>query len=167
MLAQRFTEVGKGGKTTSKLHPIAYTSKGTSQSEMKYKLFLLEFTALKFTIDKFDDIIWGSPVELEMDCQALQDILLSNELNTTHAHWRDGILAHQIMGIHHIPGQINIVGDGLSRKDKELPHRTNDGSAWSITPGLEEAQGLHYDLFVVEAQPETLHSRLCDHFKDE
>ena len=94
-------------------------------------------------------------------------MLLSKELNMTHACWQDGILAHQIMGICHIPGQINIVGDGLSRKDEELPHRTDDGSTWSVIPDWEEAQGLHYDLFVVEAQPETLHSRLHDHFRDE
>ena len=102
-----------------------------------------------------------------MDCQALWDMLLSKELGTAHTHWQDEILAHQIVGICHIPGQINIVSDGLSRKDEELPHRTNDGSTWSVTPDWEEAQGLHYDLFVVKAQPETIHSRLCNHFRDE
>lgn len=87
MLAQKFTETRKGGKTVTKLHPIAYVSKRTSPAETKYKLFLLEFAALKFSLDKFDVIIWGSPVEIEMDCQALQDVLLSEELNATHSCW--------------------------------------------------------------------------------
>jgi hypothetical protein len=33
MLAQHFTETRPGGKTIEKLHPIAYASKRTSQSE--------------------------------------------------------------------------------------------------------------------------------------
>ena len=71
MLAKMFTETRKGGKTVTKLHPIAYVSKRTSPAEAKYKPFLLEFAALKFSLDKFDDIIWGSPVEIKTDCQAL------------------------------------------------------------------------------------------------
>src|SRR5882762_1075390 len=61
MLAQRFTETRPGGKVVEKLHPIAYASKRTSQAEAHYKPFLLEFAALKFALDKFDDIIWASP----------------------------------------------------------------------------------------------------------
>ena len=40
---------------------------------------------------------------------------------------------------------------------------------WSVLPDWEEAQGLHYDLdlFTIRAVPETLHSRLCNHFRDE
>jgi hypothetical protein len=46
---------------------------------------MLEFTALKFALDKFNDIIWGFSVEIETDCQALRDVLVSTELNATHA----------------------------------------------------------------------------------
>lgn len=68
-----FTETRPGGKIVEKLHPIAYASKHTSLSEAHYKPFLLEFAALKFTLDKFD-IIWGFPIEIETDCQALRDV---------------------------------------------------------------------------------------------
>ena len=57
-----------GGKTVEKLQPIAYASKCTSPAEACYKPFLLEFAALKFALDKFDDIIWRFPVEIEMNC---------------------------------------------------------------------------------------------------
>jgi len=70
-----------------------FTCKRTSAAEACYKPFILEF-ALKFSLDKFDDIIWGFPVKIETDCQALQDVLLSPELNATHACWHDGVLAH-------------------------------------------------------------------------
>lgn len=53
---------------------------------------------------KFNNIIWGFPVELETDCQVLQDVLMSDNLSTTPACWCDGMLAHQITDVHHIPG---------------------------------------------------------------
>lgn len=94
-------------------------------------------------------------------------MLLSEELNVTHSYWRDSVLAHQIVDVCHIPGQINLVSDGLSRKDEEQPHINNDGSAWSVTPNWEEARGLTYDLFTIDTSLTTLHSMLRECFKDE
>lgn len=104
------------GRTVEKLHPIAFASKRTSRSEEKYKPFLLKFAALKYSLNKFFDIIWGFPIKLETDCQALRDEMILDKLNVTHARWRDGILAHNIVDIRHMLGRINVVADGLSRK---------------------------------------------------
>ena len=134
MLAQKFTETRPGGKTIQKSHPIAYASKRTSVAEARYKPFMLEFAALKYALDKFSDIIWGFPVEIETDCKALQDVLMSDTLNATHARWCDGVLAHHIVDVRHIPGRVNLVGDGISRKDEGQPHHDNDGSSWSVVP---------------------------------
>lgn len=71
VLSQRIKTMLPGGKVVDKLHPITFTSKWTSTSEEKYKLFLLEFAALKYAFDKFSDIIYGYPVEVETECQAL------------------------------------------------------------------------------------------------
>jgi RNase H-like domain found in reverse transcriptase len=71
VLAQKSIETLPNGKVASKLHPIAFASKRTSPAEEKYKPFMLEFAALKFAMDKFNDIIWGFPVEIKTDCQAL------------------------------------------------------------------------------------------------
>jgi hypothetical protein len=49
----------------------------TSKAKEKYKLFLLEFAALKFRLDKFSDIIWEFPIEIEMNYQALYDHLMN------------------------------------------------------------------------------------------
>ena len=111
-------------------------------------------------MDKFDNIIWGFPVEVETDCQALQDVMLSDNLNAMHARWRDGILSHQIVDIQHILGRINLVGDRLSCKDEDLLHVPRDGSSWSVEPDWETARGLEYDLFSVKMAMSTLHSRL-------
>jgi len=167
MLAQRFTETRPGGKVVEKLHPIAYASKRTSLSEAHYKPFLLEFAALKFALDKFDDIIWGFPIEIETDCQALRDVVLSDNLNATHARWRDGVISHQIVDIRHIPGRINLVGDGISRQDEDRPRIDGDGSSWSVEPDWESARGLEYDLFSVGLARSDVHSNLHARFADE
>lgn len=73
-----------GGKEVTRLHPIGFESKQISLSKEKYKLFLLEFAALKYSLNKFSDIIYGYLVEVKMDCQASRDILLSDKLSTTH-----------------------------------------------------------------------------------
>jgi hypothetical protein len=115
VLTQKLEYTLPSGKTVRKLHPIGFALKRTSKTEEKYKPFLLEFAALKFGLDKFSDTTLGFPIEVEMDCQALRDHLLSDKLSATHARWQDGILAHQITDIRHVPGRLNVVADGLSR----------------------------------------------------
>ncbi|THH15436.1 hypothetical protein EW146_g5032 [Bondarzewia mesenterica] len=131
VLAQRFTSTLPGGKAITRVHPIAFASKRTSRSEERYKPFLLEFAALKFALDQFNNVIWGFPIELETDCQALRDFILNTDLNATHARWRDGILGYNIVDVRHIFGRINLVGDGLSQQ------------SW------ETSTGLVHDLFYI------------------
>jgi RNase H-like domain found in reverse transcriptase len=57
VLAQRFPCMKPNDTVMHKLHPIVFASKCTSPTEAKYKPFLLEFAALKFTLDKFSDTI--------------------------------------------------------------------------------------------------------------
>lgn len=90
MLTQRHTSVLPSGKEVTRIHPVAFASKRTSTIEERYQPYILEFAALKFSLDKFSDVVWGFPIELETDCQALRDQLLSDRLNSTHARWRDG-----------------------------------------------------------------------------
>ena len=121
VLVQRFKTTLPSGHVVEKLHPIGFASKRTLQTKEKYKPFLLEFAALKFALDKFSNIIWGFLVEIKTDCQALHDVMLNDKLNMTHARWWDSILAQQIVDVHHIPGKINVVVDGISRKWEGLP----------------------------------------------
>jgi RNase H-like domain found in reverse transcriptase len=71
VLAQQFPHTKPDRSQLQKIHPIAFTSKQTSPSKAKYKPFLLEFAALKFALDKFSDIIWGFPIKIKTNCQAL------------------------------------------------------------------------------------------------
>jgi hypothetical protein len=167
VLAQRSPRTKPDGTVTHKLHPITFASKRTSPTEAKYKPFLLEFAALKFALDKFSDTIWGFPVEIETDCQALRDTLLSEKPNAVHARWRDGILAHQIIDVRHVPGKINVVADGLSRQWEGQPPAEDDGSDWTVNPDRDEQVGLINDVLLTldktdQDQVEALRERLKD-----
>jgi hypothetical protein len=153
MLSQRHTMVLPNGKEVTHIHPVAFGSKRTSETEEKYKPYLLEFAALKFSLDKFSDLIWGYPVELETDCQALRDHLLNDKLNSTHARWRDGVLAHQIVDVRHRPGRLNPVADGISRKYVNLPTEENDGHTWTVSEDWEARTGIQNDIFQIESLP--------------
>src|SRR6202522_2435668 len=87
VLSQQIRTTLPGGKEAARLHPIAFASKRTSSSEEKSKPFLLEFAALKYSFDKFSDILYGYPVEIETDCQALNDTLMNEKLSATQARW--------------------------------------------------------------------------------
>src|ERR1700678_1765551 len=164
VLAQRIKTTLPGGKEVTRLHPIAFASKRTSSSEEKYKPFLLEFAALKFSFDKFSDILHGYPVEVETDCQALRDTLMNDKLSATHARWRDGVLAHNIIDVRHVPGITNIA-DGLSRQYEDTPKQDKDGSEWTVNPDWEQGEGLVFGLNHVSIAPDIV--ALRDRFKDE
>jgi hypothetical protein len=167
VLTQRFEYTLPSGKVVRKLHPIGFASKRTSRTEEKYKPFLLEFAALKFGLDKFSDITWGFPIEVETDCQALRDHLLNDKLSATHARWRDGILAHQITDVRHVPGRLNVVADGLSRANEGTQNETGDGSEWTVSEDWESSMGLTHDVFHLNEAGTPEISKLRERFKDE
>jgi hypothetical protein len=164
-----------GGKAAVWQHPIAFASKCTSPAEERYPPHLLEFAALKYSLDKFSNIIWGQPVKLETDCQALRDIIVNDKLNVTHTRWRDGVMGYQIVGVEHIKGTTNAVADTLSRANEGTPKVTGDGSEWTVSPDWEARAGIVNDLFTVEEVGDTYlvmvvpegTMQLREHFKNE
>ncbi|GLB45130.1 hypothetical protein LshimejAT787_2000350 [Lyophyllum shimeji] len=114
-LSQPFTSPDSAGKDVMRWHSVSYCSKRTSRSEEKYEPFLLEFAALKYSLDEFVPYIYGSPVEIATDCKALRDCLVQETMSIHHSRWKEMILAHNIISIRHRPGVDNPVADGLSR----------------------------------------------------
>jgi hypothetical protein len=149
MLCQRFDTTMPGGKVVSHLHPIGFTSKCTSLAEERYKPYLLEFAALKYSLDKFADTTYGFPIEIETDCQALRDTVMSTNLSTTHARWLEAVMGHDIREIRHLPGAVNFVGDALSRKYTNVVRTADDGSAWSVECDWFAGSGLVFNLYTV------------------
>ena len=148
MLTQKFITVLPNRTEKMAIHPIGFSSNRMSTTEEKYKPFIPEFAALKHSLDKFSDIIWGYPVEIETDCQALRDHLLNLALNSTHARWRDTVLAHNIVDIHHRPGHLNVVADGLSWKFVNAPKEQVDGHEWTISKNWEAWTNLANDILI-------------------
>ena len=165
VLAQHFKTTLPSGCIIEKLHPLVFASKQTSCTKEKYKPFLLGFAALKFSLDKFSNIIWGFPVEIETDCQALCDVMLNDKLNAAHAQWWDGILAQHIVDVCHIPRKINVVADGISQKWDGLPRQVGDGSEWTVCEDWEETTGLVNTILHVAPNDDMMRLKKC--FKDE
>ncbi|QRV96443.1 Retrovirus-related Pol polyprotein from transposon opus [Ceratobasidium sp. AG-Ba] len=99
VLEQEWLELDHHGQETKVRYPIAYASKRTSRSEEHYIPFLLEFAALKYALDEFDDMIFGQPIKLETDCKALADLLGNQKLNSTHERWRESIIGRDIRAV--------------------------------------------------------------------
>lgn len=167
VLMQRFQTVLTEGNTVTRLHPVAFASKRTSRAERRYMPYMLEFAALKFALDKFSDIIWGYPVEVETDCSALRYVLTNDKLNATYARWRDGVLAYTIVDVRHIRGENNVVSDGISRQGEGREHKAGDGSDWSVAADWETRQGLVNDLLLVQNSAADDSQRLRQRFAAE
>lgn len=166
VLTQRKQVQMPNGRMVNKIVPIAFASKRTSATERNYKPFLLEFAALKFGLDHFSDIIWGYPVEVETDCQALRDVVTNDNISAAHARWRDGILAHNIVAVRHIPGKLNVVADGLSRQWDTADRTQEDGTQWSVDPDPKALSGLVNDMFTVDSIDEN-YQKLRERFTNE
>ena len=54
-------------------------------------------------------------------------------MNSMHACWRDSVLSHNIIDVHHRPGHLNAVADGLSWKYVNLPVEDRDGHEWTVS----------------------------------
>jgi hypothetical protein len=123
-------------------HPIAYASKRTSDAEERYAPHLLEFAALKFSLDKFANVVWGQLVLLETDCSALRDVLTNDRLNVAHERWRNGVLGYNIVSAKHIKGANNVGADVLSRRFEDVEKESGDGHEWTVSPDWEANTGL-------------------------
>jgi len=159
ILSQRFSWEDKRGAVHTRIHPIAFASKRTSDSESRYQPYLLEFAALKFSLDKFSDVVGGYPVEIETDCKALRDTIINNKLNATHARWLDGIMGHHIIDCRHRPGHQNQAADGISRQFTDSPQMQGDGHDWTVDPGWEANMGLSYDIWTTQLDSEQTNLR--------
>ena len=165
VLLQEFTTTLDNGETITKLHSIGFVSKRTSLAEERYKMYVLEFVALKFGFDHFSDTIWGFPVQVKTDCIALRDMLCNDKLSLVHARWRDGISAYQITEVQHRPGKTNAAADALSWRLIGRERTAADGSSWAVSKDWESFKGLVNDMF--EVSDEQTLTKLRERFREE
>ena len=154
ILSQCFEWEDKRGATHTRIHPIAFASKQMSDSESRYQPYLLEFAALKFSLDKFSNDIGGYPIEIETDCKALRDTIVNNKLNATHARWLDGIMGHHIVDCRYQPGRENQAPDCISCQFTDTPQVQGDGHDWLVDPSWEANMQLAYDIWTIQLDNE-------------
>ncbi|GAA5958712.1 hypothetical protein JCM10213_005775 [Rhodosporidiobolus nylandii] len=117
VLSQEFSYVHpESGKAVVRRHPVAYASRATKEPEKRYSAFLLELVCVKWALEKFQKYIFGRPLQLVTDCEALAGILSLQSVSAAHTRWREYILSHDIVKFTHRPGKANTAADELSRR---------------------------------------------------
>ncbi|GAA6057753.1 hypothetical protein JCM3770_001722 [Rhodotorula araucariae] len=138
VLSQKFRyEHPETGQIIDSIHPIKYASKGTKPSEKRYSAFLLELVGVKWALEKFKPYVFGRPIELISDCQALAGILSLQSVSPAHSRWREYILGHDIVKFTHRAGRLNAAADELSRR-KDLNAGEEVSPDATIPPSWQE-----------------------------
>ena len=95
--------------------PIAFASRGLSQSERNYPAHKLEFLSLKWAVtDKFHDYLYGVPFHVITDNNPLTYIFTTAKLDATSQRWVYALSNYQF-SIEYRSGKLNQDADGLSR----------------------------------------------------
>ena len=106
------------------LKPVGFASRYLSDTEKKYAINELELLAVVWGLEHFRLYIYGKPIELLTDHQALEPLIKRNRTNKTYSarltRWLDR-LAHFDINIKHIAGKHLALTDYLSRNPTSKP----------------------------------------------
>ena len=107
-----------------KLKPIGFASRFLSDTEKKYAINELELLAVVWGLEHFRLYIYGKPIKLLTDHQALEPLIKRNRSNKTYSarltRWLDR-LAHFSINVSHIAGKHLALTDYLSRNPTAPP----------------------------------------------
>ena len=108
------------------LKPIAFASRFLSDTEKKYAINELELLAVVWGLEHFRLYIYGKPIKLLTDHQALEPLIKRNRSNKTYSarltRWLDR-LAHFSINVNHIAGKHLALTDYLSRNPIAPPQQ--------------------------------------------
>jgi hypothetical protein len=112
--------------------------------------------ALKYSLDKFSDVIGRYPIEIETNCQALRDTIINNKLNATHARWLDSIMGHHIVDCRHKLGHLIQATDN--------PKHEGDSHEWTVDLSWAVNTGLAYNIWSAQLDETqtNLHTRFAN-----
>ena len=111
-----------------KLKPIGFASRFLLDTEKKYAINELELLAVVWGLEHFQLFIYGKPIKLLTDHQALEPFIKRNRSNKTYSarlnRWLDR-LAPFIINVNHIAGKHLALTDYLSR-NPSMPPQTDE-----------------------------------------
>ena len=106
------------------LKPIGFVSRLLSDTEKKYAINEMELLAVVWGLEHFRLYIYGKPIKLLTDHQALEPLIKRNRSNKTYSarltRWPDR-LAHFTINVSHIAGKHLAFTDYLSRNPSAPP----------------------------------------------
>ncbi|XP_053878901.1 uncharacterized protein LOC128834319 [Malaclemys terrapin pileata] len=95
--------------------PVAFASRGLSDSETRYPIHKLEFLALKWAItEKFRNYLYGAQFQVWTDNNPLTYVLTSAKLDATGQRWVAALASYEF-SIQYRSGRSNVDADALSR----------------------------------------------------
>jgi len=68
--------------------PIAFASRAFSDNQLKYNMYLKEFAAVLFGLEKFKDFLTDKPFTLKTDCMAVTYVMGSDKSTGMLARWK-------------------------------------------------------------------------------
>jgi len=95
-------------------HPVAYSSRKLSDSEVKYSTVERDLLAVVFGVEKFKFYLLGKAFILEVDHQPLVYLRRFKGSNPRLMRWALSLQAYEFRSVH-IPGKDNVGADFLSR----------------------------------------------------
>ncbi|GKD06460.1 putative reverse transcriptase domain-containing protein [Tanacetum coccineum] len=101
---------------------IAYASRQLKVHEENYTTHDLELGAVVFVLRLWRHYLYGTKCVVFTDHKSLQYILNKKELNLRQRRWIE-LLSDYDCEIRYHPGKENVVGDALSRKERDKPLR--------------------------------------------
>ena len=111
-----------------KLKPIGFASRFFSDTKKNYAINELELLAVVWGLEHFRLYIYGKPIKLLTDHQALEPLIKRNRSNKTNSarltRWLDR-LAHFTINVNHIAGKPLAPTDSLSR-NPSIPPQTDE-----------------------------------------
>ncbi|CAM4646851.1 unnamed protein product [Caretta caretta] len=116
-----------------KCKPVAFASRGLSDSETRYPTHKLEFLALKWAItEKFQDYLYGARFQVWTDNNPLTYVLTSAKLDATGQRWVAALASYEF-SIQYRSGSSNVDADALchgvpGRCSGTAPHEASQDS---------------------------------------
>ncbi|GJV69413.1 putative reverse transcriptase domain-containing protein [Tanacetum coccineum] len=114
---------GLGAVLMQREKVISYASRQLKIHEKNYTTHDLELGAVVFALKIWRHYLYGTKCTVFTDHKSLQHILNQKELNMRQRRWLE-LLSDYDCDIRYHPGKANVVADALSRKERELPLRT-------------------------------------------
>lgn len=95
--------------------PIAFASRTFSNNQLRYSMYLKEFAAVLFGLEKFKDYLADRPFIIKTDCMAITYVMGCDKSVGMLARWKLRLSQFPFAKIEHCRGTQNIVSDTLSR----------------------------------------------------